>query len=691
MANISLKDIQFPGLNNVYKVPEVDSTLTQSGAAADAKKTGDELSDLKQELSQLVDGEEILIPTPTMTMGTIDSNTGEASTSTTGKEWITDFVEADDLVKLIASSDGNGAYYKYDSEKTFISRITFNSGSTNTISNTGYYRFYVHKNNWGVIDEATARSYITLKEKNKIDQRIDACESKLDSILYRSVSEIKEGLFEKGNIYEGHDDTYGSANRIRTSILYALNDIAISALVNSYANARVSTHTFDETGTFIADSGWLASVTIPKGTIFRLLCSYDITTISTAKTVSEVFACFTFESRGEVSDVFQLDNVKFLFEHGTINNTNGNNDTFYGNARGRMINKTVCKSDLVIHVKGGVIAIAYYESDDTFIGQTGWLTSDKMISANQKFRIMVTPNPNVSTYYSLDDIVACIEFEEVDGQQYGLNPNIIWQCRNVDDSFYPPYSKWYIQAAAKNQYDRVRFNIRKTTDGYYFLCHDDTINQEARNSDGTSISSTVNANGQTLATLNSYDWGIKYGAQYAGAGVPLLEDALFYASLYNVSVSVEFASLSDWTDTDTANCLALFDKYGVTDNLIVIDPYGAYFTFLKKFVQHNQRISIFLSATEENFNADATITGIGEVQTPYNKVYAQLLPWGTSPTNTFIAFAKEHNLVLYNSIVMSKSDLLDDDTFSGGFGLIEANNVYMIKDTVRAWADSKMF
>ena len=53
MANISLKDIQFPGLNNVYKVPEVDSTLTQSGAAADAKKTGDELSDLKQEFNQL--------------------------------------------------------------------------------------------------------------------------------------------------------------------------------------------------------------------------------------------------------------------------------------------------------------------------------------------------------------------------------------------------------------------------------------------------------------------------------------------------------------------------------------------------------------------------------------------------------------------------------------------------------------
>lgn len=52
MANISLKDIQFPGLNNVYKVPEVDNTLTQSGEAADAKKTGDEITSLKQDLTQ---------------------------------------------------------------------------------------------------------------------------------------------------------------------------------------------------------------------------------------------------------------------------------------------------------------------------------------------------------------------------------------------------------------------------------------------------------------------------------------------------------------------------------------------------------------------------------------------------------------------------------------------------------------
>ena len=53
MATIPLKDITFPGLDNTYTIPEIDNTLSTAGKAADAKKTGDEIDQLKSELSDL--------------------------------------------------------------------------------------------------------------------------------------------------------------------------------------------------------------------------------------------------------------------------------------------------------------------------------------------------------------------------------------------------------------------------------------------------------------------------------------------------------------------------------------------------------------------------------------------------------------------------------------------------------------
>lgn len=54
MANKPLQSITFPKLPNKYIVPQIDSTLSQAGKAADAKAVGDEITDIKQDLSENV-------------------------------------------------------------------------------------------------------------------------------------------------------------------------------------------------------------------------------------------------------------------------------------------------------------------------------------------------------------------------------------------------------------------------------------------------------------------------------------------------------------------------------------------------------------------------------------------------------------------------------------------------------------
>lgn len=509
-----------------------------------------------------------------------------------------------------------------------------------------------------------------------------------EDLLYREISSFKQGLFERGSLLSGHDDNYHENTRIRSVILYAQNDLKIESKVSDYPDAQFSVHKLDERGNFVSATNWTKDYTISKGTIFRVLLSIDSS--ATEYTVAQIYSAFSFYSVNCGFKKFtENENLTFLFEHGGM--SYGEDDPYASSARLRMINKTICDKDILVKCNGGYYVLVYFDSEGVYSDGWGWLQGNRIIPANTPFRLLITSNNTTTNYIPTQTILDCFELQVIDKYEPGLNPNIIFQCRNVDDSAYPPYSKWYVQAAYKNQYDRVRVVVRETTDGHFVLIHDNTINNEARNLDGTAISGTVYSDGHTLAELNGYDWGIKYGNVYAGASVPTLDNACKFAALYNLGLTIE--AYITYSETNINAIVSMLAKYGLIENFILIAS-GVVSTsqinLIQSWIDKCEYISpVFggsysvLSQYESEINA---------LKTSKNKIYCVGIDtWGTEEvTEQTRNLIVKNGWSLYSSNAMNKNQLFNQVGFDKGYTLIEANNIYMIKDTVIDYANEQL-
>jgi glycerophosphoryl diester phosphodiesterase len=244
---------------------------------------------------------------------------------------------------------------------------------------------------------------------------------------------------------------------------------------------------------------------------------------------------------------------------------------------------------------------------------------------------------------------------------------------------YPNNSKWGIAEAARNQYDRIRFTIRKTTDGYYFLCHNTTINATARNMDGTVISETVSSEGKTLAELNEYDWGIQYGEKFAGMQVPMLEDALYYASLYNLGVTFEISS--PIVEADYENLFNLAVKYGLIENLILVKYDTDLYDYFKA---RNKKVSYWWGGTFAEF--ELAKDTLKDYLTGENRVYIYNTPYTDYPSTEYLQAIVSNGFTPHFSNIFNENDFIE--TVKKGIVLIDVANVAFVKSTLRKYADS---
>lgn len=115
MANKPLQSIKFPGLADTYTVPQIDDTLTQAGQAADAKKVGDKITGLKEDLN-IVNGLTLTIVENTF-VSKVDGVIGSSSSYVS-----CDYVPVSGSVWLYSiTDDSNAGYAFYDESLAAVS------------------------------------------------------------------------------------------------------------------------------------------------------------------------------------------------------------------------------------------------------------------------------------------------------------------------------------------------------------------------------------------------------------------------------------------------------------------------------------------------------------------------------------------------------------------------------------------
>ena len=284
MANIKLQSIQFPQINNTYTIPSVDNTLTVTGAAADAKKTGDEISDLKADLNQYGATNIVPINNGTFYPGSLtivrNGNTATISGTTTGSGYThLDFFNSSNSFPTGIQAGTKLQVSQNCSNSNVHFRVYQKVGDTSTmlcdIAGTGTAQITMSADATGCIiriscangntysSVVTAMYVFGTLTKQQTQAQIDTLSSGLDS------TNAQVNGF-KGYLPTAGDEQYVNPDNVST------------------ANVRVAS----SNGTIIADSNYDAII-VPASIVSG--STYFAKIFSQALTVSEI-KLYTFNS-----------------------------------------------------------------------------------------------------------------------------------------------------------------------------------------------------------------------------------------------------------------------------------------------------------------------------------------------------------------------------------------------------------
>lgn len=279
-----------------------------------------------------------------------------------------------------------------------------------------------------------------------------------------------------------------------------------------------------------------------------------------------------------------------------------------------------------------------------------------------------------------DECITAPEAEEIIEDHkilQSLSPRVLLSCKDGNaDPTIPPDSYYAIRETAKSGYDAIRFSVYKTTDNDFVAVHDVTINSLAVNPDGTAISERIETGSCSVAELNQYDWGLKYGEQYRGLGVPLLDDCLRYASLYNLSVAIDFKNPSAYSQADMSAFMDMLLNRG-HDNAILIRANNTEQAYM---VSRSPRISVEHIGDLDSLTSN--MERLKALMTGHNHIY-----WANTGERTTEAISTSYaNGFELTGSAETMANLAEDIGF--GVRYEEVAGIKNVKEQLRTYTDA---
>ena len=260
MANKPLQSIKFPGLPDTYTVPQVDNTLTQTGAAADAKKTGDEISDLKSDLSDIKNSVfELMTVQLSWEHGTIDLSGADNASNTRVR---TIGVRTIGMNETVTAENGFKYVFRfYKTDGTFAGYSGWLTG-TNSVNDeaalvtgaTKYRLVGAYSSDASTVSEealaAVANAITVVRKANKIDR--------LEDTLNETIEVATPLNWKIGSIGANNGEDGVSTTRMRTFgfIKYVQDDVIKSLSTTS----RYSLRLYSSNKSYLGYSPWYTTV-----------------------------------------------------------------------------------------------------------------------------------------------------------------------------------------------------------------------------------------------------------------------------------------------------------------------------------------------------------------------------------------------------------------------------------------------